>query len=159
MALRKWFRSHPLAVSLATIGCLTLAAVLLLRSNQNHEVTHAYYYDLDTGQIFSAPLGSTPILTPSGKPRGVVAMVFGCGSCAPSQRLLGWLQTSQPQTSMQRVSDTRTDESEPQIQWIAKPPDPSEVPVWFNAESPQALAIIKQARQRCDDMILCTPHS
>lgn len=148
MAVRKWIRSHPLAIGALAIVCLLLTAALMFRSGQYDEVTHAYYYDLDTGQLFSAPLAATPILTPSGKPRGVVAMVLGCGGCSPKKRSIGWLQTSQPESS-----------SNPESQWIAKPPEASDSPVWFDAESPQALTIIKQARQRCKDLVLCTPDS
>ena len=105
MAVRKWLRTHPVTISLAAACCLILAVVVTLRSNQNHEVTHAYYYDLDTGQLFTAPVANTPIINPAGKPRGVVAMVFGCGSCAPSNRIVGWLQTSQPQGSQTQPTE------------------------------------------------------
>jgi hypothetical protein len=61
--------------------------------------TEMYYYDLNTGQLFSGPINAIPPIetpsgkTPAGENAGVKAYVFSCGDCADaSQRYIGWME-------------------------------------------------------------------
>jgi hypothetical protein len=61
---------------------------------------NVYYYDLNTGELFSASAGLIPpIDAPSGvllgttsSKAGVRAYVFGCGSCLPEDRHVAWIE-------------------------------------------------------------------
>jgi len=65
--------------------------------------TGDWYYDLNTGTLFTAPSGQLPPInapsgpTPSGEPAGVRAFVFACGECAnPADRFPAYLQKFTP---------------------------------------------------------------
>ncbi|MCX5659803.1 MAG: hypothetical protein NTW19_08790 [Planctomycetota bacterium] len=59
----------------------------------------AWFYDLNTDNLFAANAESPPIDAPSGpqrdgKPAGVRAYVFACGDCAAEkERQVAWLET------------------------------------------------------------------
>lgn len=58
-----------------------------------------WYYDLNTGKLFTARIESPPIDAPSGKlpdgkPAGVRAHVYSCGRCdLEADRQVAWLET------------------------------------------------------------------
>jgi len=65
--------------------------------------TTEWYYDLNTGQLFAAPLGEIPPIAapsgplPDGSPAGVRAHVYGCGDCSEANRTIAYLETYTPE--------------------------------------------------------------
>ena len=74
--------------------------------------TSEWYWDLNTRQLFSAPLGQIPPITaPSGASKdgslaGVRAHVFGCGDCSEAKRFVAYLETYTPEVK-QRLLEFR----------------------------------------------------
>ncbi|NQU09161.1 hypothetical protein HQ590_00095 [bacterium] len=58
-----------------------------------------WFYDLNTQQLFAAPLGTIPPVAapsgplPDGKPAGVRAYVYSCGACEPAALYVAYLET------------------------------------------------------------------
>jgi hypothetical protein len=107
--LRRWVNEHPTAViSAATASAVLLLIVLILhlipeRKPQVRQIEKEWYYDLNTGQLFTGEKGLTPpIEAPSGplangKPSGVRAYVVSYVSEPnESERFVALLETTAP---------------------------------------------------------------
>jgi len=99
----KWVQAHQhmLIVCIVVVWLSTLAVIGLTSMPQTANATPqtAWFYDLNTGELFEASYAIPPIATSSGKhdgePAGVMAYVFSCGKCSADQRYIGWLETRQ----------------------------------------------------------------
>jgi hypothetical protein len=103
-SLREWLRAHPwLSGGLGVVviaASLGFAVKVIIRETAAPYQTHAWYYDLNTEQLFVAEVTKhIPIDAPSGPASngakaGVRAHVFSFGDCSdPDQRFIGWLET------------------------------------------------------------------
>lgn len=94
--LREKIQKSPAVGGAVAGGVLVLAAVIFLTSGGDPDVRPtietAYYYDLDAKTLFTnKPDLNAPIKAPSGG-QGVLAYVFGCGSCEEDKRFIGYLK-------------------------------------------------------------------
>ncbi|MBI4581376.1 MAG: hypothetical protein HY718_16865 [Planctomycetes bacterium] len=94
-------KSRLIAV-LVVVAILGAAGLLywLLVGGGTAGPKQAWYYDLNTGQLFTAevtkelPVAAPSGPAPEGQPAGVRAFVFSSGDCSnPSDRFIGWLET------------------------------------------------------------------
>jgi hypothetical protein len=91
----------------------------MMRETPASYQTHAWYYDLNTKQLFVAevtkhiPIDAPSGPAPDGTKAGVRAFVFSHGSCAdPARRFIGWLETIDP-------SGKRLIRAEDETEWVA----------------------------------------
>ena len=101
MDIREWVHNHSLTVTAITMLLLAMALGGLAWQMDmvgGATVSTAYYYDLNTGEIFEAEAGlHPPIATDTGPAAGVQATVFTCGACEPGERFIGWLTKYTPE--------------------------------------------------------------
>lgn len=93
MSLRDWMNNNSALVTIAAVVLLVVTLgwiILQAKGPSASRMKSQYYYDLNTGTIFTADSSEMPpIETPSGpdktgKPAGVRARVFACGDCRRS---------------------------------------------------------------------------
>jgi hypothetical protein len=149
-------------VVLAVAIVLILMQVLAGGSGQEAE-TQAWFYDLNTGQLFVttrdelSPIGAPSGPRPTGEPAGALARVFSCHECNAKNRYIGWLEIYTPQ-GHENLEGTPL--YPPDVlanlagneKLIAAPPESAGDAVeWHGYNTPQAQRIRERARQRCDD--------
>ncbi|NQU09158.1 hypothetical protein HQ590_00080 [bacterium] len=100
--------------SLAGIVLIVSIMFIWRSARRPPATTRTWFYDLNTDQLFPAPLGAVPpIAAPSGPqadgaPAGVRAYVLGCGGCDASQRFIAYLEsyTEEARTRLDRAHET-----------------------------------------------------
>lgn len=106
MSLREFANNNSAIVTLGAVVLLVIALgaiIMQTRGGSSGGVIDVYYYDLNTGQLFSGPSDQlAPIEAPSGpyngKPGGVRAFVFSCADCDDeSTHFIGWLDMYTPE--------------------------------------------------------------
>jgi len=120
----------------------------------------AWFFDLNTNQLFVDDVRAIPPITaPSGPRAGVRAYVFTCGDCNDAkQRFIGYLETYTPDAARQLADARRSLESDPQSvdylmvardaragRLIRRPNDAD----WTPAHSEAGVAIITSLARRC----------
>ena len=97
--MRELLNNNSMVMVGATVLLLCVAGWLLykqIRGSGGGTVgaTDVYYYDLDTGSLFTNKNDLyPPIDNPAGaKGKGVLAIVYGCGNCEEANRYIGYLQ-------------------------------------------------------------------
>lgn len=152
------------------VGIVAAAAVILaaiIVANQFGAVggpslpSQQWYFDIGTGQRFAGPIGTDPIPATSGAelkagvPGGVMAHVYGCGSCDDSNALftsyIEWLPT-----------EHRT---MPQGQWgrykqVAAVTDGSTELKWVGMATAEGQQVMVAAQAKCGDAkaVECPPQ-
>lgn len=127
-----------------------------------------FYYDLDTGELFTESVTRTPPITAPSGGEGVRAFVFTCGQCASSQLVIGYLQklSGQAIEATDQLTNVDEDKRHPlyaQIQggtFVAVAPEAGQPPRWLPAVSPESKAIIQSYLTICPGKkraLLCTP--
>lgn len=120
-----------------------------------------YFYDMNTGELFEARAGMTPIDTPSGShegmPAGVLAMVLACRDC-DDDPYAAWLQAPVPELDRYSVGyDDAGVDGEPVKNYIAvRSPQGGN---WALLGTPAAKAITSAALD-CDNRpipLYCRP--
>ena len=169
-------RHRSIALAIAGAMCFLAGVMILWRLAASFSeptspprVAQAYFYDLNTRELFTAAADAEdPLVTASGDfqghPAGVRAVVFSCGSCNdPQQRFIGWLETPAPDVvepeqliDFEETANTGGDEPSG---LLVRSLDGSQ---WHPFESPEAESIIRQAQSRCgvgETLRPCTPPS
>ncbi len=152
--IRRWINSNPRIVILITnltviLLILIIYSVVRTKSAPVPEYEKAWYYDLNTGQLFVAENDlATPIQAPSGplpdgKPAGVKAYVFSyVRNPDQSQRIVSFLEKNDP-NYVKPVQNGRP------AQWgdgklVKRITDKK----WFPADSKEGKEILSQALTR-----------
>jgi hypothetical protein len=89
VSLRDTINAHPTIAGAALVlalGALGVTIYSQLTGGRIEPPNTRYYYDLDTGKVFSGKYKIAPIEAPSasssdGTYNGVTARIFACGSC------------------------------------------------------------------------------
>jgi len=117
MQVREWIDNNATAVTLGAVVIMFCAfgiVICQLRGGggaRGTQITHQYFYDLNTGELFEAEIQKhPPIDAPSGAlqrampplrqggPAGVRARVFSCTDCSDrSSHFIGYLEMFPPQ--------------------------------------------------------------
>ncbi|NQU11620.1 hypothetical protein HQ590_12575 [bacterium] len=116
-------------VGIASVLVLVLAVVLILRQLRPPPrpaiPSQDWYYDLNTQQLFAAPVAQLPPIPapsgplPDGSPAGVRAVVYGCQDCGAADRSIIYLETytaaarNEAATRLQVTTDGRPPQFRP----------------------------------------------
>ena len=121
----------------------TVGLSLMPEKYRPPEPLPVYYFDLNTSEVFAAPPSHVvPVEAPSGptskgKPAGVRAHVFACGSCDDSEAWVGYLQSNRPippEEAAQREQGVYTGSD-----IIIGSPDASS---WYREDTPEGIQLI-----------------
>ena len=96
--MREWLNQNPAMAGLVIAGVLVVAIVIMVLSGSrsDRETDRVFYYDVNAGEIFTAPNTGSPIRAPSDAAdaeafSGYMAAVMGCGSCREEDRFAAYL--------------------------------------------------------------------
>lgn len=138
----------------AVVVCLGAAAWLITRSRG--ESFGTYFYDVQAGSLYAAPIGTLPpARAPSGG-EGVLAIVFACADCDnDTDRQVAYLQTY---TDEYRQALQSGDEVTEKMTFEGQRYRSVDDPTWY-ADGHEAATIIASAKARCADgkPIRCRP--
>lgn len=148
--IRKWINTNPRIIILITnISVILLIIVMysVVRKNGSRpEYEKAWYYDLNTGQLFVAENGVESSIkapsgpAPDGKPAGVKAYVFSyVKNPDQSQRFVGFLEKDDPNYNNSRPLPNSSKWGEGKL--VKRISDNK----WFPADSKEGKEIFKQA--------------
>ncbi len=165
LAIRKWINRNRRAVIIVTnlsVIVFIIIIISLLRPNETVQVNNPkkeWYYDLNTGELFTNKAGRMPpIAAPSGpllngEPAGVRAYVFSYVSEPnDSQRFIGFLETKDPNY----IDDARGHPKYGEGMLIKRVKDKQ----WFTSVSWQGRAILQRAimpNENGDEPYYCPP--
>jgi len=117
----------------------------------------AYWYDLNTKELFEAPLTEDMEMeTDSGPyeggPAGVRAKVYSCGNCREN-RFIGWLEKRNPEVKGQVLDELQLSRA-----FLVRSEDGDQ---WVPLSSPAGQRIINSVDDRCatGELKKCWPHS
>ncbi|MFP4144471.1 MAG: hypothetical protein ACLFV3_04950 [Phycisphaeraceae bacterium] len=82
--MREWLNKNSALVTVVAVVILVVAlGVILLSGGENNPTAEreSYYYDLNTGEIFTASAALDPPFETDAGGEGVSAAIFGCGEC------------------------------------------------------------------------------
>jgi len=109
LALRRWINDNPkIVIAITTVSACVLLAVVIMLLWPEKTVTielgeKEWFYDLNTGKLFTAKKGLTPPIEapsgplPNGQPAGVRAYVLTYAyEPNESERFIGFLETTDP---------------------------------------------------------------
>lgn len=156
-------RQTLLKVGLAFV--LLFAGAVLIVTNlrgvsqtRGNAPAQAYFYDLESHQLFAASADATPpIPAPSGEGKAVRAFIYTCGSCKTDRRLV-YLQmlTERAHDAASRMA--RLDQQERarlydvvhQGTMVAAEPTNGSPPRWVSIATPEGRAITQTSAAMCD---------
>jgi hypothetical protein len=109
LAVRKWINDNPtlaIRVSIASFVVPVIMIICFLWPSSEYKVaappTKAWFYDLNTGKLFTAKTGLTPPIAapsgplPDGRPAGVKAFVLSyVAEPNEAERFIGFFQTTE----------------------------------------------------------------
>ena len=132
--------------------CAAAGSIAMQLTPDRPRQVDAYYYDLNTQELFVAPMRSgSPIKAPSdtgGEESGVLAFVFACGDCTnPANRFIGMLQRVE--------TGVLAEAPDIGVPMIRRPDDEQ----WFEESSNEAAELFNDITERCPngDFTNCLP--
>ena len=157
--VRQWFDQHPIVLVVVAVVVITGCLLRLRQQPAIRSAGKLWFYDLNTGELFeSSSEKLPPIDAPSakpaadGRPAGVIAHVWGCGSCEDKSKwFVAYLETLSPSIGEREPGTTPE-------QLFALP---SKEPKWHSSSSPKADQIFQAAVARCNGapFLECQPGS
>ena len=116
MNVREWLNNNSAVATLVAVVVLVISlAILVYTGGGGSRVTEIdlYYYDLNTGELFTAssrlipPIEAPSGPTPEGEPAGVRAYLYSCSDCDDeSTHRIAWLERYTPEAK-QRIENYR----------------------------------------------------
>ena len=161
LVVRKWINNNPrIMVGIALVSAVALLMTVIGQCMPDNvpevgEYKKAWFYDLNTGELFVArsyklpPIKAPSGPLPNGEPAGVKAYVFSYAQEPnESERFIGYLEKLTPEgkkymSSFQKSRDNVTKESVRQLnknRLIRRVTDEQ----WFSADSNEGQAITKE---------------
>ena len=161
LAARKWINENPklvILLSCASFAVLMVVIIWLLwPANENRKmlpVAKAWFYDLNTGELFSGKISQIPPIEapsgplPDGQPAGVKAYVFVyTGRTGNSEPFIGYLETTDANVSKDKAAVEPENRSSKEIsgdalegKLIRRVTDEQ----WFSTDSNEGRAILKE---------------
>lgn len=178
--MRDWINANKLPVAAGTVVVLAIALGVVFWMNRPPGLPDYYYYDLQTGDLFSVASAETSarpveeaVSAPSGA-EGVRAYVYSCGRCTESERYIGYIEgyseearearqqmqgayggVEEGPAAIEDVPAARRSMRPAQLEQMIRQgrliAKASTSPQWFPAESPQAREIMIAALNPCED--------
>ena len=165
MSLRQLLNNNSSIVTLASLVVLILALGWMVQTSMlnrynSADVPNAWFYDLNTGELFEAKSNAIPPIDapsgnlPNGEPAGVRAKVFACGDRSdPAKQFVGWLEKLTPEAK-QAIVQGQTGEgmssSSSSIGYLegllVRSADGDR---WVSANSREAMRLFQSPRDRC----------
>lgn len=173
-SIRPWV-SQNIGFALGAVAVLVVAAIAFLiwisipeKVVVVIEYDYDWYYDLNTGKVFTAKAGQVPPIEapsgplPDGKPAGVRAYLFSYTDepNAPD-KFIGFLETTDPNMPGQKYSgmDLRYEGAAMMAKGrLVRPPDRN---IWLPADSRMGRALIKKAflpNKKGQRPVYCPPN-
>jgi hypothetical protein len=160
MGIRNLLEQHQGAAIVIIAIILASSAVIILRSGAiTTPDKQAYFFDLDTGELFTADRElQAPIAAPSGEGNGMRAVVFGCGSCNADDLRVAYIMKYSDDAGtaigpdMAGAGDAPPQQLAGAVQkepLVAAPPAAGEQPQWVVTSSPQGSTIQSRASFVC----------
>lgn len=153
-------------VLLATAGWLAFG-----RDRVPADIRLDYFYDLDTGELFTAPRDQLAPFPAPGGGTAVKATVFSCESCDNRDtHFIGWLErySDEAKTLMRTERQSETDDVDPKFNeamaeghQIAFIDDAGGELTWQSSSDPQVVAQMRHVLTRCEGVRrteACNPH-
>ena len=157
MQIRSYLEQHPLIAIALLVPAIAVTGLFVAwwiwpRSEVDPQA-RAYFYDLNTGELFVGPAGPGPVATPSGlyqgrMPAGVRAHVYCCGPYRQgSEKFIGYLEvpcTEIPESDRPRGMrvDSEVEGAEVLIRRV-------EGDTWYDAASLEGQRIKQEVGRRC----------
>ncbi len=159
MTAREWVNQNS---AIVTIGAVLLLLVslgfIIMRvsggSQYKARIVDVYYFDIDSGQLFTAKSNEIPpIDSPSGANKGVRAYVFACGDCADeSQRFTGWLEMYTPDAKNVMINPPTSPESMDTFELMEKGHLVSaDGRAWVQANTDKGFQVMEGIQTRCGE--------
>jgi hypothetical protein len=162
---REELRENPIimqSIAIIAIVGASIAIIVQLTPSSATLEREGYFYDLNTGELFAAPLNATPpIQSPTdsaGGLNGAKAYVFTCSDCDDEQ-FIAYLKKF-PEDMLDEIAAQQEEIEIPQddfmeILALVRKPDGDE---WYSEDSPEAEQIFEDLRNRCPETIrACYP--
>lgn len=141
------------------IVVLTISLVFIMRNNVggsagSHGSDLVYYYNLQTGELFTASAALPPIDTQDGG-LAARAYVYACGDCAdPSQRFTAYIEMFTDDAKAAMANPTLENDADLQAGHLVA--EPSTDPQWIPRMSDEAMAFEDAVGARCENPLLCS---
>lgn len=136
-------------------GCVSFLTWWMMPRPTPEPETMAYFYDLNTKELFVAPATSVgPLETESGPyrgmPAGVRANVYSCGPMVKDAvTFIGFLEVpTEAVPEDQRPPSVELSEDNEENEVLIRRPDGDQ---WYVIGSPEAQAIMAEVRTRCSE--------
>jgi len=169
MGIRDAMQKNPAVAAVVAVLILVIVIGYVARSSKgprNPDTIGAYFYDLSTGRLFTAPPDSiAPITAPDGgEGQGVRAYVYSCGLCSESELMILYIGklTEKAAAAVRQAEDFAGPEGDMirrQGEYVAKPPAPGAEPQWVLEASPDGQTLVNAFAKACDGKPakLCRP--
>lgn len=159
MRLREYQNRYPAVAAAVAVALIMVSAFLLAWWFRPHSEPRsqrmAYFYDLNTGELFAVPAGTLgPITTPSGPyqgmPAGVRAHVYCCGPYLEgTEKFIGYLEVPRdalPEDRRPPLVQPNPETEEADLV-IRRPGDDR----WYDPSGSEGRRIMQEPRQRCPE--------
>lgn len=158
-------RNQKIALAVALLAAAVIVAAFTgggtveVRSQEMY-----YFYDLADGTLFEAASARPPVDAPGGANQGVLAYIYGCGSCAEGARKIAYLKTysDEAQAAFNQPPPTDPEAGQALAETIARgalvaspPAERSEV-YWVPEMSEEGERVVARVQTLCD---LQTPQA
>lgn len=187
--VRMWLSENPQVATIVAVVIIAISWIFIYRYSSPPSygpIPDAYFYDMNTGELFTAPSDrNPPIETDSGPytgefcppklresgglPAGVIAHVFACGDCSEENRKIAYVEMYTPRLKqMLENRDELTEEERYELEssmemhrLVMKPDETDEQKKgWRPYAAPGVYEYIEAANKPCPDgeyPLMCFP--
>jgi len=161
MSFRQVIERYGPAVGILAFLAIVVSGWLLANAFMGREadskpVPQKYYYDQNTGELFTIPATTVGLVERDsgpyqGLPAGVEAFVYACGPCNSkgAKKIVAYLEMPAsalpPEKRPQRPASAASETSEALLLVMRRPEDRE----WVYPDSPQAAKIFAQMQKMC----------
>lgn len=163
-----FFQKYPAIGAVLALVVIAVAGTIIVRSQQGSTVVapdQAYFYSLQSGELFSSSYDNLPPVQAPNGGEGVRAYVYSCATCDVQNQFTAYLETypAEAKAKLKAAKASKNYNEAGEImtatRQIAALPESGSEPEWFNAASPKAQSLMNQHRTKCGDAmpIVCDP--
>ncbi len=163
MGLREAMQGNQMAMGVIAAIVLIIAVALITRSGASPpgSATSRWFYDLQTGELYTESTQGLPPLSRDGGSEGVLAHVYGCGDCSDGNIDIAYLEKYSDEAKEAAAVTDNPVAARPNASLLALVPAAGEEPQWQSSEGNAAQQIVLrvvQLRRQCQSGFLpCRP--